>query len=92
MCAPRRPAHLLLGIHSPMQQPLYRALGDRRRDWFFASTGGRVVNDDIGLSGYVISSSLRRRVTFRAALAIVGVSLSMASTVIRVSVSAALNP
>jgi hypothetical protein len=32
MSAPRRPAHLLLSIHSPMQQPLHRALGDRRRD------------------------------------------------------------
>jgi hypothetical protein len=26
---PRRPAHLLLSIHSAMQQPLHRALGDR---------------------------------------------------------------
>jgi hypothetical protein len=30
MSAPWRPAHLLLGSHSPMQQPLHRALGDRR--------------------------------------------------------------
>ena len=44
MSAPRRPAHLLLGIHSPMQQPLHRALGDRRRDRFFASAGCGVVN------------------------------------------------
>ena len=26
MSAPRRPAHLLLSIHSPVQQPLHRAL------------------------------------------------------------------
>jgi hypothetical protein len=41
---------LLLGIHSSMQQPLHRALGDRRRNWFFASAGCGVVDDDIGLS------------------------------------------
>jgi hypothetical protein len=28
----RRTAHLLLSIHSPVQQPLHRALGDRCRD------------------------------------------------------------
>jgi hypothetical protein len=43
MSAPRRPAHLLLGIHSPMQQPLHRALGERRRNWFLASAGCRGV-------------------------------------------------
>ena len=48
--APQRPAHLLLGIHSPMQQPLHRALCDRRRNWFFASAGCGVVDDDIRLS------------------------------------------
>ena len=53
MSAPRRPAHLLLGIHSPMQQPLHRALGDRRRNRFFASAGCRVVDDDVGLSGHI---------------------------------------
>lgn len=30
-----------------------RALGDRRRDRFLASASGRVVDDDIGLSGHV---------------------------------------
>jgi hypothetical protein len=53
MGAPRRPAHLLLGIHSPIQQPLHRALGDRRRNWFFAAAGCRVVDDDVGLSRHV---------------------------------------
>jgi hypothetical protein len=51
MSAPRR--HLLLGIHSPVQQPLHRALGDRRRNRVFAPAGCRLVNDNIGLSGYV---------------------------------------
>ena len=50
MSAPRRPAHLLLGMHSPMQQPLHRALGDRRRNWFFASAGCGIVDNDIRLS------------------------------------------
>jgi hypothetical protein len=53
MSASRRPAHLLLGIHSPMQQPLHRALRDRRRNRFFASAGRRVVDDDVGLSGHI---------------------------------------
>jgi len=53
LSAPRRPSHLLLSIHSPMQQPLHRALGDRHRDRFFASANCRVVDDDIGLSGHV---------------------------------------
>ena len=53
MSAPRRPSHLLLGIHSPMQQPLHSALGDRRRNWFLASAGCRVVDDDVGLSGHI---------------------------------------
>jgi hypothetical protein len=53
MGAPRRPAHLLLSIHSAVQQPLHRALCNRRRDRFFASAGCRAVDDDIGLSGYV---------------------------------------
>jgi hypothetical protein len=50
---PRRPAHLLLSVHSAMQQPLHRALGDRRRNRFFASARCRVIDDDIGLSGHV---------------------------------------
>src|SRR5471030_202560 len=53
MSAPRRPAHLLLGIHSPMQEPLHRAFGDRRRNRFFASAGCRVIDDDVGLSGHI---------------------------------------
>ena len=53
MSASRRPAHLLLCIHSPMQQPLHRALGDRRRNRFFASARCRVVDDDIGLSRHI---------------------------------------
>ncbi len=53
MSASRRPAHLLLSIHSPMQQPLHRAFRDRRRNRFFASAGCRVVDDDIGLSGHI---------------------------------------
>jgi hypothetical protein len=35
MSAPQRPAHPLLRIHSPVQQPLHRAPGNRRRDRFF---------------------------------------------------------
>ncbi len=53
MSTPRRPAHLLLGIHSPMQQPLHRALGDRRRNRFFLPARCRVVDDDVGLSGHI---------------------------------------
>jgi hypothetical protein len=37
MCAPRRPAHLLLCIHSSVQQPLHRAFRDRGRDRLVAS-------------------------------------------------------
>jgi hypothetical protein len=36
----RRPTHLLLRVHSPMQQPLYRALRDCRGDRFAASPSG----------------------------------------------------
>jgi hypothetical protein len=50
MGAPRRPAHLLLSIHSPMQQPLHRALCDRRRNRFFAAAGCRAIDNDVGLS------------------------------------------
>ena len=53
MSAPQRPAHLLLGIHSPMQQPLHRALCDRRGNRFFASAGCRIVDDDVGLAGHI---------------------------------------
>ena len=53
MGAPRRPAHLLLRVHSAVREPLHRALGDRRRNRFFASAGCGVVDDDVGLSGYV---------------------------------------
>jgi hypothetical protein len=51
MNASRRPAHLLLGIHATVQQPLHRALRGCRRDRLFASSGGRIVDDDAGLSG-----------------------------------------
>jgi hypothetical protein len=53
MGTPRRPAHLLLGVHPAVQQPLDRALSDRRRDRFVASAGCRVVDDDLGLSRYI---------------------------------------
>src|ERR1700733_8506059 len=53
MSAPRRPAHLLPRIHSPVQQPLHRALVDRRRDRFFTPSSCRVVDYDIRLSGHV---------------------------------------
>ena len=49
MSTPRRPAHLLLGIHSP----LHRTLGDRRRNRFFLPARCRVVDDDVGLSGHI---------------------------------------
>ena len=53
MGTPRRPAHLLLSVHSEVQQPLNRALGDRRRDRFLASANCCVIDNDIGLSRYV---------------------------------------
>src|SRR5664279_930419 len=53
MSAPRRPTHLLLSIHSPMQQPLHRALGDCRRDRFFTPSSCRVIDNDIGLSRHI---------------------------------------
>jgi hypothetical protein len=38
----RRPAHLLLSIHSAVQQPLNRALGDRRRNRFIRRPVGHL--------------------------------------------------
>src|ERR1700690_103862 len=60
MCALRRPAHLLLSIHPAMQQPLNCAFRGCRRDRFLASPGRRVVDDDIGLSGYVCLQSAQK--------------------------------
>jgi hypothetical protein len=51
--ATRRPTHLLLGVHPPVQQPLHRAFRDRRRDWLLAPPGRRIVDDDIGLTAYI---------------------------------------
>src|SRR5208283_3360742 len=49
----RRPAHLLVGAHPPVQQPLHRALGGRRRYRLTASPGGGIIDDQTGLPGYV---------------------------------------
>jgi hypothetical protein len=40
-----RPAHLLLGVHPTMQQPLYRAYRDRRGDWLLVPPDRRLVDD-----------------------------------------------
>ena len=50
MSATWRPTHLLLCVHSPMQQPLHGALSRRRRDWLFAPSCGRVINNNPSLS------------------------------------------
>ena len=53
--AARRPAHLLVGAHAPVQQALNRAFGRRRGDGLAPVQGGGVVDDQVGLS--VIPSS-----------------------------------
>jgi hypothetical protein len=53
MRAAWRPPHLLLGVHSAVQQPLPRAFRDRRRDWLLASPGRCIIDDDIGLPAYL---------------------------------------
>ena len=53
MCASWRPTHLLLGVHSAMQQPLHRAFRGRRRDRLLATPGCRVIDNDIGLIAFL---------------------------------------
>jgi hypothetical protein len=53
MRAAWRPPHLLLGVHSTVQQPLHRAFRDRRRDWLLGPPGRRIIDDDIGLTAYI---------------------------------------
>ena len=53
MRSPRRPAHLLLRAHPTVQEPLHRTLCGRRRYWFVASPGRRIVDDQLGLAGHV---------------------------------------
>ena len=53
MRASRRPTHLLLRVHPPVQQPLHRALGGRRRDRFITASGSRIIDDHLGLSRHV---------------------------------------
>ena len=53
MRSSRRPTHLLVGAHPPVQQPLHRTLGSRRRYWLVVSPGGGIIDDQTGLPGYV---------------------------------------
>ena len=53
MRSSRRPTHLLVGAHPPVQQPLHRTLGGRRRYRLVVSPGGGVIDDQTGLPGYV---------------------------------------
>src|SRR4051794_639791 len=53
MRSSRRPTHLLVGAHPPVQQSLHRALGGRRRYRLTASPGGRVIDDQTRLPGNV---------------------------------------
>jgi hypothetical protein len=53
MRASRRPAHLLVGVHPAVQQPLHRALSGRSRYRFIATPCRRMVDDQIGLPGHV---------------------------------------
>jgi hypothetical protein len=53
MRAAWRPAHLLLGVHPAVHQPLHHAFGDRRGDWLLAPSGRGIMNDDIGLPAYI---------------------------------------
>jgi hypothetical protein len=50
MSASRRPAHVLLCVHSPMQQPLHGTFRGRRRDWLVLVPRRGVIDDDIGSS------------------------------------------
>ena len=50
MGAPGRPAHVLLCVHSPVQQPLFGTFRDRRRNRLVLVPRRGVVDDDIGLS------------------------------------------
>src|SRR5271166_1332675 len=53
MRSSRRPRHLLVGAHPPVQQPLHRTLGGRRRYRLVGSPGGGIIDDQTGLPGYV---------------------------------------
>src|SRR5271165_672906 len=53
MRSSRRPTHLLVGAHPPVQQPMHRTLGGRRRYWLVVSPGGGIIDDQTGLPGYV---------------------------------------
>ena len=53
MRASWRPAHLLIGAHPAVQQPLHGTLRRRRRDWLIAVPCLRVVDDQVGLPGNV---------------------------------------
>jgi site-specific recombinase XerC len=41
------------GLRISEEQPLHRALSDRRRNRFFAAAGCGVVDDDVGLAGHI---------------------------------------
>ena len=53
VCSSRRPAHLLFCRHSPVQQPMDRAFGWRRRDWLARTLCGGVIDDRGELPGDV---------------------------------------
>jgi hypothetical protein len=46
MRAAWRPPHLLLGVHSTVQQPLHRAFRDRRRDWLLAAWPSKALSTE----------------------------------------------
>jgi hypothetical protein len=48
-----RPTHLLVGAHPPVQQPLHRTLGGRRRYRLVVSPGGGIIDDQTGLPRYI---------------------------------------
>src|SRR5271166_7094207 len=48
MRSSRRPTHLLVGAHPPVQQPMHRTLGGRRRIKLEVSPGGGIIDDQTG--------------------------------------------
>src|SRR5260370_12033581 len=59
MGSARRPAHLLIGAHSAMEQPLQRALRGRRRYRFLAVPRRRIIDDQCGLPGHVCLQTMK---------------------------------
>jgi hypothetical protein len=59
MSASGRPAHVLLCVHSPVQQPLHGTFGNRRRNRLVLMPRRGVIDDDIGGSVANFSTGLR---------------------------------